>query len=179
VCQQTFPALLALLNDRAKCDLSLEYTLPKIKSKFKGEHTAAFATSNATPLSGGAVFDGSSPPERHSGTARRQEGALLKSFKQRFFVLQSGVLLVYKTEADFTSNNKEMDMIAFNSYFSVSEVNGRGKEAPELCLYVFDTEDTNVEILLKFENETEFQNWKHHLKQNLAYVEYKAANLLF
>lgn len=161
-----------------KCSLSSEYTLPKIKSNFKGEHIATFASAKKTPLSDGAVFDGSKAPAKHFGTAKRQEGTLIKSFKQRFFLLQSGVLIVYKTEADYANQNEELDLIALKDSFFLSNVNAKDKDVPELSLCVLDSEDLKFEILLQFDNITDFQNWKHHLKQNLAYVEYKAAHLL-
>ena len=150
------------------CDLSAEYTLPKIKSKFKGEHKASFSAVNKTMLSyyDSTVFDGS------------KEGTLLKSFKQRFFLLQSGVLMVYRSEDDYNDGKEEMELIALQATFSVSNVNCKGKAVPDLSLCVLDSEDPKFEILLQCDDKTVLHNWRHHLKQNLAYVEYKAAHLL-
>ena len=162
------------------CDLSAEYTLPKIKSKFKGEHKASFSAVNKTMLSyyDSTVFDGSKEPERHFGSMKRQEGTLLKSFKQRFFLLQSGVLMVYRSEDDYNDGKEEMELIALQATFSVSNVNCKGKAVPDLSLCVLDSEDPKFEILLQCDDKTVLHNWRHHLKQNLAYVEYKAAHLL-
>lgn len=125
------------------------------------------------------VFDGSKPPERYFGAVKRQEGTLLKSFKQRYFLLQSGVLMVYKTEDDFKDDKEDVELIALKATFSVCDVNSKGKSVPELSFCVLDSEDLKFEILLQFENETDCQHWRHHFKQNLAYVEYKAAHLLY
>jgi hypothetical protein len=176
---QTFPAIINLLNDKGNANLLVEYTLPKIKTRFKGEHTPLFLSSNQVPLTDTALFDGSKAPERHFGPAKRQEGTLVKSLKQRYLLLQSGMLLVYKTEDDFKNGRSEMDLIPFKSSHVVGDINARGKKAPQFGIFVFDKEDDSNEIFLKFDNEVELQNWKHHLKQNLAYVEYKATHLLF
>lgn len=173
-------AIVRLLNMTLDANLLFDYSLPKIKTRFKGEHRAVFLRASRTPLAGDvAVFDGSRAPERRSGPAQRQEGTLVKSFKQRFFLLQSGVLLVYKTEEDFLAG-REMELTPLGASFVVGSSSARGKAAPPLCLYVFDAEDEyNFEMLLKFEDEANLQGWKHDFRQNFAYVAYKEASLLF
>jgi len=177
--EETFPAAINFLNDKEDADLLSEYTLPKIKSRFKGDHEAVFDSEKQSALDA-SLFDGSKPPERYSGPVKRQEGTLVKSFKARYLLLQSGMLLVYKTKDDFTKNKSEMELIPLEATFSIGDVNGRGKKAPACSLYIFDEEDdAKFEMLLKFETELALQNWRHHLTQNLAYVQYKAAHLLF
>ena len=173
-----FPDIIELLIDKKECDLSDDYTLPKVKSMFKGDHVPLFRLENKIHLAGGEVFDGSKVPEKFCGTVKRQEGALIKSFKQRFLLVQNGVMLVYKSEADYANRQPEIDMIALTATFSATKVNAKGKQLPDKTLCLLDTEDPKFEVILQLDSSEKFETWKHHVKQHLSYVAYKAAHLL-
>ena len=160
--------------------LSEDYTLLKLKTKFKGDHRPFFLLSNKLALEEeGEVFDGSQPPPRHSGSLKRQEGSFVKSFKKRFCLLQSGVLLFYKDSEDFSSKKQELDMIDLKATsFIVSDTVAVSKSSGGLNLVLQDKNDQKFEVVLQLSHETERQDWAHHIKQHLAYVAYKSAYLL-
>ena len=71
---QTYTALVTYLNATLGGSLSGEYSLPKVKGKFKGDHTPQFHTSKNVSLPSGMSGSALTPQEQESQSVGSDEG---------------------------------------------------------------------------------------------------------